>query len=302
MLMPAIIDAHHNFWDPASREYPWMVDDRSRLKRRYGPDDLLPELRIEDVTGSVLVQTLASHDETADLLALAERVAYVRGVIGWVDLAAGDVVSRIERFRAGPGGSMLVGVRHRVCDEPDPDWLRRPDVRRGLGAVAAAGLAFDLQVRTRELPAALDVCSSMPELRFVLDHLAAPPIASGDLSAWGRALLPLAELPNVSAKLSGLVTQADWRTWSIDDLRHPVELAVDAFGPHRLMIGSDWPTCLLAGAYSDAIDSVRYLVAELPAHERDEIGGGTAVHVYRLAGGNAQQDPGETQTVETKGR
>jgi L-fuconolactonase len=124
----------------------------------------------------------------------------------------------------------------------------------------------------------------LPEVTFVLDHLAAPPIASGDLTAWGRALLPLGELPNVSAKLSGLVTEADWHTWSIDDLRHPVELAVDAFGPHRLMLGSDWPTCLLAGGYSDAIDAVRYLLAELPEHEQDEIRGGTAVRLYGLPG------------------
>jgi L-fuconolactonase len=209
-------------------------------------------------------------------------VPWVLGVIGWVDLSAADVDEHIAHLRAQPGGWLLVGVRHRVHDEADPDWLARPDVRRGLSAVARAGLVFDLQVHTRELPAALDACRATPGLSFVLDHLACPPIASGDLSTWGRALLPLAELSHVSAKLSGLVTEADWHTWSIDDLRHPVELALDTFGPHRLMLGSDWPTCLLAGAYSDAIDTIRYLVAELPQHQQDEIRGGTAVHVYRL--------------------
>jgi L-fuconolactonase len=209
-------------------------------------------------------------------------VPYVRGVIGWVDLTSPDVAADIEALRSGPGGRLLVGLRHRVHDEPDPDWLGRGDVRRGLAAVEAADLVFDLNVRVREMAAAYDVCRAFPGMSFVLDHLAGPPIASGDLSAWGRALLPLAELPNISAKISGLVTEADWLTWSIDDLRHPVELAVDAFGPHRLMLGSDWPVCLLAGSYTDAIDSVRYMLAELPGHEQDEIRGGTAVRVYRL--------------------
>jgi L-fuconolactonase len=228
------------------------------------------------------VQLTPSAEETVRLLATADEVPWVHGVVGWVDLTADDVAARIEALRAGPGGRWLVGLRHRVHDEADPEWLCRVDVRRGLAAVEAAGLAFDLQVRTRELPAAYDTCAALPEMRFVLDHLARPPIASGDLSAWGRALLPLGELPNVSAKICGLVTEADWLTWSIDDLRHPVELAVDAFGPSRLMLASDWPVCLLAGSYSDVIDSVRYMLAELPAHEQDEIRGGTAVRVYRL--------------------
>ena len=290
MLIPPAIDAHHNFWDPTSHDYPWLAESRASLRRPDGPDDLLPELSTEHMHGSVLVQTLPSTEETAELLAIAERAPFVRGVVGWVDLTADDVATRIDELRAGPGGELLVGLRHRVFDEPDPLWLRRPEVRRGLAAVQQAGLVFDLQVRTRELPAAAAVARAMPDLHFVLDHLACPPINSGDLSAWGRALLPLAGMPNVSAKLSGLVTEADWHTWSIDDLRHPVELAVDAFGPQRLMLASDWPTCLLAGAYSDAIDAVRYLLAELTRQEQDRIRGGTAVDVYDLANGDTDDD------------
>lgn len=277
-----IIDAHHYLWDPARRRYAWMDGALEPLRRAFGPDDLAPELARENMTGSVLVGTLPTTDETVELLSLAAAVPWIEGVVGWVDLTDPDVGSRIADLRRVPGGQLLVGLRHRVHDEPDPDWLARPDVRRGLAAVAAAGLAFDLGVRTRELPAAVEACRALPGLRCVIDHLACPPIASGDLSAWGRALLPLAELLNVSAKISGLVTEADWRTWSIDDLRHPVELAVDAFGPERLMLGSDWPMCLLAGTYSDAVDPVRYLLAELPLHEQDEVRGGTAVRVYRL--------------------
>jgi L-fuconolactonase len=264
--------------------------------RAYGPDDLLPELKLGHITGSVVVAMLHSTDETRALLAKARSLAFVQGVIGWVDLASSQVAQDIELLRSGPGGQKLVGLTHRVGDEPDPGWLLRDDVRRGIATVGDADLAFDLQLRIRELPAARELCAGLPSMRFVLDHLGSPPIASGDLTAWGRALLPLAELPNVSAKISGLVTEADWLTWSIDDLRHPVELAIDAFGAHRLMLGSDWPVCLLAGTYTDVMDSARYLLAELPVHLQDEIRGGTAVRVYRL-GRRADDSAAEPTTV-----
>lgn len=278
-----VIDAHHHLWDASHVADLPAAAAWDPLRRPLGPDDLAPELESEGMNGSLLVQTRPSIDESAQLLALAAAVPWIRGVVGWVDLRSPTVADDIERLRSGPGGWLLAGLRHPVEDEPDPDWLGRDDVRHGIAAVERAGLVFDLQVRTRELPAAVAVCTAFPRMRYVLDHLARPPIASGDLSAWGRALLPLGELPNVSAKLSGLVTAADWLTWSLDDLRHPVELAVDAFGPERLMLGSDWPICLLAGTYADAIDAVRYLLAELPTHLQDEIRGGTAVRVYRLA-------------------
>ncbi len=277
-----MIDAHQHFWDPTRFEYPWMDASMGALQRRFGPDDLQPEIEHAGVTGTVLVQTLPSRLETMEMLATAARTAFVLGVVGWVDLSGEDVAADIEACRAGPGGEWLVGIRHQVHDEEDPDWLRRDDVQRGLAAVGAAGLAFDLLVRTRELPAAVEVAGALPRLRFVLDHLAKPPIVSSDLSDWGRELMPLAALPNVSAKLSGLVTEADRLTWSIDDLRHPVELAIDAFGPDRLMLGSDWPVCLLAGSYIDVLDSSRYLLADLPVQHRMAIEGGTAARVYRL--------------------
>ena len=283
MMAVSRVDAHHHFLDPGRVDYPWLTDEMGAIRRVCGAAELRPELDREGIGNTVLVQALPSVDETRDLLSLATGTPFVAGVVGWVNLTAPDVAAQIESLRAGAGGDLLVGVRHAVHDESDVDWLRRVEVHRGLAAVESAGLAFDLLVRARELPVATEVCRAFPELRFVLDHLAKPPIASGDLSAWGRALLSLAELPNVSAKISGLVTEADWRTWSIDDLRHPIELAVDAFGASRLMLGSDWPVCLLAGSYSDVLDSPRYLLAELPAHEQDEIRGLTAMRVYRLS-------------------
>ncbi len=282
MMLGQRIDAHQLFWDPARFEYPRLSSDLAPLRQAFGPDQLRPILAREDISGTVVVQALPTLEETRHLLSVAATEPFVAGVIGWVDLDAGHVTEQIERLRSAPGGEFLVGLRHPTCSEPDPEWLLRDEVQRGLAAVRSAELAFDLHVCTRELPAALMVSRNHPGLRFIIDHVAAPPIASGDLSAWGRAILPLAELPNVSVKISGLVTEADWHTWSIDDLRHPIELAVDAFGSARLMLGSDWPRCLLAGSYSDAMDSCRYLLAELPAHEQDAIRGGTAISVYRL--------------------
>jgi L-fuconolactonase len=282
MLNLPVVDAHQHFWDPGRHAALGSAGVPEPLDRAYGPADLVPELELERITGSVLVGLLHATDETRQLLAIARSLAFVHGVVGWVDLTAAHVATDIEQLRSSPGGEMLVGLSHRAHDEPDAGWLLRDDVRRGIAAVGAAELAFDLQVTPRELPAAYELCAAHPGMRFVLDHLGRPPIASGDLSAWGRALLPLAELPNVSAKISGLVTEADWHTWSIDDLRDPVELAIDAFGARRLMLGSDWPICLLAGSYTDVIDSARYLLAELPVHLQDEIRGGTAARVYRL--------------------
>jgi len=285
VLTPPVIDAHHHFWDPAWSDLSWLTGRWEPLQRAFGPADLEPELTLHGMAGTVLMQTRPRLQETRKLLRVAQAVPWVRGVVGWADLTAPTVAADIEALRSGPGGELLVGLRHRLDDEPDPRWLLRDDVRRGLAAVEAGGLAFDLHLCQRELPAAHVTCAALPEMRFVLDHLAGPPIASGDLSSWGRALLPMAELPNVSAKISGLVTEADWHTWSIDDLRDPVELAVDAFGPQRLMLASDWPICLLAGSYSDVIDSVRYLLAGLPVHEQDEIRGGTALRIYRIGNG-----------------
>jgi L-fuconolactonase len=282
MIAAPAIDAHQHFWDPARADYPFLTDELAAIRRAFGPDDLRPHLAAEGITTTILVQTRSSVEETREFLGLAAREPFIGGVVGWVDLTAPDVTEAIDGLRAVPGGEHLVGIRHQVHDEPDAAWLRRPDVRRGLAAVEAAGLAYDLLVRTRELAAAVDTVRAFPGLRFVLDHLAKPPIASGDLSAWAPAILALAELPNVAAKVSGLVTEADWRSWSIDDLRGPVELAVDAFGASRLMLGSDWPVSLLAGAYGDVVGATRELLAELTAAEREDIFGGTAARVYRL--------------------
>jgi L-fuconolactonase len=280
--MSTVVDAHQHFIDPARTDYPWLTPDLGAIARRFAPQDLAPELAAAGVDRTVLVQTLSSVEETGEFLATAAATPFIAGVVGWVDLTEPGVAASIERVRAGPAGDRLVGIRHQVHDEPDPAWLLRPDVGRGLAAVASAGLAYDLLVRVREMPAALTVARERPDLRIVIDHLAKPPIRSGDLRAWAARLRPFGELDQVWCKLSGLVTEAE-SDWQVADLVPAVEVALEVFGPSRLIFGSDWPVCLLASTYAEVTATARALTVGLSDTERDAVFGGTAERAYRLA-------------------
>jgi L-fuconolactonase len=281
--MSAVIDAHHHLLDPARFDYPWLTPELAAIDRRFGSDDLAPELAAAGIDRTILVQTIGSLEETREFLTTAAAVPFIGGVIGWVDLTDPGIVGSLDALRGGPGGEWLVGIRHQVHDEPDPDWLLRPDVRRGLAAIEAADLTYDLLVRSRELPAALVVAREMPDLRFVIDHLAKPMIRSGATEPWATLLRPFGELPNVSCKLSGLVTEADPATWQVADLAPYVEIALKTFGPRRLMFGSDWPVCLLAASYADVVAAARDLTAELSIDEHAAVFGGAAESAYRLS-------------------
>jgi L-fucono-1,5-lactonase len=254
-----IVDAHQHFWDPARADYPWMTDEVAQLRRRFGPDDLEPDLQAHGVRGTVLVQARSSFDETRALLEIAAETPFVLGVVGWVDLT-GDVEHALDG---------LVGVRHQVHDESDPRWLLRDDVQRGIAAVGEAGLAFDLLVRARELPAAAETARRHPDVRFVLDHLGKP---SAD-SPWAEGVAALAEQPNVTCKLSGLFTEVG------SNVSPYVEQALRWFGADRCMFGSDWPVCLLATTYGDALALVRDAV---PERDRRLVFSETAIRTYRL--------------------
>jgi L-fuconolactonase len=276
------VDAHQHFWDPVRADYPWMTDDVAPLRRAFGPDDLRPLLLAEGIDQTLLVQTRSSVDETLEFLALAEREAFVAGVVGWIDLTGPTVADDIALLRAAPGGGRLVGIRHQVHDEPDAAWLARADVRGGLASVERAGLPFDLLVRPRELAAALDLARAMPGLAFVVDHIAKPSIAAHELEPWLSRLLPLAGLPNVTCKASGMVTQADPAAWTAADVRPYAEAVLEMFGPERLMFGSDWPVCLLAASYAEVVGAARDLFGALSAAEQARIFGATAMEAYRL--------------------
>lgn len=192
------------------------------------------------------MQTITVAEETPEFLALAQEHELVAGVVGWTDLTAPDAADALARLRELPGGSYLRGIRHQVQGEPDPEWLLRADVRRGLAAVADAGLVYDLVVLPHQLPTCVKAAAALPRLTFVLDHLGKPPIASGALEPWASAVRDPAALPNTACKLSGMVTEADWKGWNPQDLQPYADTVLDAFGPDRLMFGSDWPVCTLA--------------------------------------------------------
>jgi L-fuconolactonase len=231
----------------------------------------------------VLVQTRSSLDETRDFLATAASTDFVAGVVGWVDLTDPALAENLAEIRDWPGGKVLVGVRHQVHDEPDPDWLLRPEVQRGIAAVGRAGLAYDLLVRARELPAAAATVRRNPEVRFVVDHLAKPRIADGPVDPpWEAGLRPLAGEPNVFCKLSGMVTEADWSEWTPADLSPYIGKALAWFGPERCMFGSDWPVCLLAAGYGRVLTALEEALTGLDEAGQARVLGGTAEEFYRL--------------------
>ena len=280
--MTTVVDAHQHFWDPAVANYPWMIGEYEPLRTPRGPSDLAPLLEATGVRGTVVVQARQELDETVGLLETAAVTDWVLGVVGWVDLTSPAVPETIDEILNGPGGSRLVGIRHLVHDEPDPDWLLRDDVMRGLAAVAGAGLTYDLLVRTRELPAATGVAQQLPELRFVVDHLAKPPISTRQVEPWAAALGQIAGFPNVTCKVSGLVTEADWSSWIASDLAPYIAEAVDLFGGDRLMWGSDWPVSTLAASYSDVRDVTVGILSDLVGNDLDRVLGGCAIETYRL--------------------
>lgn len=278
-----VIDAHQHFWDPGRADYPWMVGPAAPLRRVFGPADLLPELRANGVLGTVLVQARSELTETDELLSLAASHPFVLGVIAWVDLTAADVADTIAALRQGANGHLLVGLRHPVHDEADAQWLLRSDVRRGLAAVQEAGLAYDLLVRPRELPAAAQVVSNFPGLRFVIDHLAKPEIRQGAMEPWSALMDAWRnERAHVWCKLSGLINLADHVAWRNDDLRPYILKVLDVFGPDRCMFGSDWPVLTLAGTYARVLEALQANLGHLTAHERQAILGDAAIGAYRI--------------------
>ncbi|WP_367047160.1 amidohydrolase family protein [Streptomyces sp. Je 1-332] len=278
-----LIDAHHHVWDLSVRDQEWITGEAlAPIRRNFSLADLLPETRAAGVAATVLVQTVTVADETPEFLALAAGSDLVAGVVGWTDLTRPDAGDALAKLRELPGGQRLVGIRHQVQGEPDPQWLLRPDVRRGLAAVGAAGLAYDLVVLPNQLPACVKAAQEHPGVTFVLDHLGKPPVASGALEPWATAIRALAACSNTVCKLSGLVTEADPKTWTVDDLRPYADTVLDAFGPDRLMFGSDWPVCTLAATYAEVVDSARQLTDSLGDSERAAVFAGTATRVYGL--------------------
>jgi L-fuconolactonase len=272
------IDAHQHFWRFREAELPWVDESMSALRRDFLPGDLHAELERNGVDGCIAVQARATLEETRWLLELSREHPFVRGVVGWVDLCGEDVDERLAEFADEP---RFVGVRHLLQDEPEDDYMLGAGFRRGLRALGRRGLAYDLLILPRHLPIARRLVEQLPEQRFVLDHLAKPRVRKGALEPWARDLRALAELPNVCCKVSGLVTEAA-DDWMRDDFGPYLEAAFDAFGPERLLFGSDWPVCLVAAEYAQVLDIVERHASQLSPAEVAGIFGGNAARVYRL--------------------
>ena len=258
-------------------EYPWIGDGMSRIARDFLPADLAAVAAPQGITGSVAVQARQSPEESRWLLELADASPIIRGVVGWVDLRGEQVCDELARFTAH---EKFVGVRHVVQDEPDPRFLLGEGFVRGLRQLHSFGLTYDLLLYPPQLPAAIELVAMLPEQSFVLDHLAKPRIKAGEIDQWRRDIVALARHENVCCKLSGLVTEADWHGWRRGDFVPYLDVAIDAFGPQRLMFGSDWPVCLVAAEYADVAGIVADVIGRLSAAEQADIWGGTAARFY----------------------
>jgi L-fuconolactonase len=273
------IDAHQHFWRYNPDEYGWIDHSMSSIRRDFLPLDLEPELRRAGFDGSIVVQARQSLDETRWLLQLAEQSNFIVGVVGWVDLRASAVQSQLAHFAGHP---KLLGIRHIVQSEPDERFLLRPEFLQGIGALEEFGLTYDILIYPRHLPVAAEFVERFPRQRFVLDHLAKPLIKSRTIHPWDSDLRRLAQSPNAFCKLSGLVTEADWKTWKPEHLSPYLEIALECFGPERLMIGSDWPVCTVAASYSQVMGVVSDFISGYPADVQEAILGGTASRFWKL--------------------
>lgn len=275
------IDAHQHFWTiDGPFRHGWLdTPGLGTIRRDFLPVDLQPSVERHRLDGTVFVQTQHDPKEHEWVLGLAEANPWIKGVVGWVDLAAPDVEARLTAARRHP---KFVGIRHLLQDDPDGGWLIRPETRRGFKALERLGLTFDLLIRPRHLPYVPGLADDFPKLRFVIDHCAKPDIKAGSLAGWHDALRACGRRPNVWCKLSGLVTEADQAAWTPDQLAPFVNAVRLAFGPRRLMWGSDWPVCLLAAEYDRWMETAGHLLKDCSASDRTWIFGDTAAEFYGL--------------------
>ena len=273
------IDSHHHFWSYSAAEYPWIGDSMAALRRDFLPEHLKAEIAAVGIDGVVSVQARQTVGETEWLLSLADKHDFIKAVVGWVPLAGAGVREVIARFAPNP---KLRAVRHVVQDEPDDRFILGADFNRGVAMLKDFGLVYDILIFERQLAASIEFVDRHPQQVFVLDHIAKPRIGENAFEPWCTNIRELARRQNVFCKVSGMVTEVDWKTWNEEQLRPYFDVVLEAFGPKRLMFGTDWPVCLAASGYARWVDVVRKFAAELSADEQDWLWGGTAVQAYGL--------------------
>ena len=273
------IDSHQHFWQYSPVDHAWMSDAMGMLKRDFLPAELQPLLAANGFDGCVAVQARQSLEETRWLLELANENSFIQGVVGWVDLRSDDLLAQLTEFAAN---TKLVGVRHVVQDEPDDMFLLSKAFRRGIARLREFNLVYDLLLFPRHLPVAVELVKEFPDQAFVLDHIAKPRIAEGVLAPWCEDLKKLAQFENVSCKLSGMVTEANWKQWKPEDFHPYLDCVFAAFGAERLMIGSDWPVCVVSGEYGDTMQIVTDYVKQFPESVRTGVSGENCARIYGL--------------------
>ena len=273
------IDAHHHLWRYTPREYDWIDESMAVLQRDFLPDDLKSAMRSAGVDGTIAVQARQTLEETRWLLDLAEANGEIRGVVGWAPIAGEDFPGIMEEF---DGRAKLKGLRHVIQGEKDENYILREDFNAGIRALAGSGLVYEILIYERHLLQTIEFVDRHPEQMFVLDHVAKPLIAAGILEPWAMRMRELAKRRNVWCKVSGMVTEADWNTWTPEKLKPYLDVVVDAFGPERLMVGSDWPVCLVACRYDHWWQVLREYFSEFSDAEQAQVFGRNAIEVYGL--------------------
>jgi L-fuconolactonase len=278
-LPPETIDAHHHLWRYAPAEYGWIDETMQALRRDFLPADLVAAMATAGIDGSIAVQARQTLDETRWLLDLADASDAIRGVVGWAPIAGEEFPGVMEEF---DGRAKLKGLRHVIQGERDEHYILREDFNSGIRTLLGSGLVYEILIYERHLPDTIDFVDEHPEQVFVIDHIAKPLIAAGQIEPWATRMKQLGQRENVWGKVSGMVTEADWKKWTPETLKPYLDVAVEAFGPARLMAGSDWPVCLVASGYAQWWDVLRNYFAPFSEAERASVFGGTAIEVYGL--------------------
>jgi len=271
------IDAHQHFWIYNEKEYAWITDDLRKIRRNYEPDDLFKELKANQFDGSIAVQARQNLEETEWLLKLAEENEFIKGVVGWVDLRSNQLESQLERFCKR---KKFVGVRHVVQDEPDNQFVVGEDFLDGISLLSKYNLTYDILVFAHQLPYSTKMVEKFPDQKFVLDHIAKPKIKDQELDSWEREMETVATYPNVYCKLSGMLTEADWKDWKEEDFKPYLDVVFGCFGTKRVMFGSDWPVSQLAGSYKDTVSLVESYIESYSEEDRNSIMGNNALNFY----------------------
>ena len=273
------IDSHQHFWNYDPVRDAWITEEMQVIRKDFLPDDLKPLLAAHRLDGCIAVQADQSVKETAFLLGLAENNHFIKGVVGWIDLRASDLEEQIGSYSSR---SLLKGFRHIVQGESDPDFMNQPEFLRGVRMLARYGYTYDILIYQHQLPMAVAFVRNCPDQPFVVDHIAKPLISKGVWEEWASGMRKIAAFPNVMCKVSGMVTEADWHHWKPDDFRVYLEVVTEAFGPGRLMYGSDWPVCLVAASYAKQFELVEKYFSSFSAEERSAVFGMNAVRFYKL--------------------